>query len=223
MGTQVQIISRHPIVETFLSQLLSNDSELQSIFSHPNPSAPQCEEHLCILDAWSVQDQLNELRRLWRMRFERAKFLALVSAQDSDNDHMLRLLYAGMDGVVKVEAQWQEELLVATRAILLEDKLWFPPQVIAEYVKTTNSLLEKQMQPDLALTPRENQVLQFIMRRLSNKEIGVTLGISERTTKFHVSNILTKMRVQTRRTLFQANEANLVRTAPHFDKILVAP
>jgi DNA-binding NarL/FixJ family response regulator len=43
------------------------------------------------------------------------------------------------------------------------------------------------------LTPREREVLQLIAEGRSNKEIGSHLRISERTAKFHVTAILTKL------------------------------
>ena len=53
----------------------------------------------------------------------------------------------------------------------------------------------------LALTPREREVMEFLLRRLSNKEIAEILGISERTVKFHVGNILNKLHVNSRQEL----------------------
>lgn len=43
------------------------------------------------------------------------------------------------------------------------------------------------------LTDRERQVLELIADGRSNKEIGTRLHISERTAKFHVTAILTKL------------------------------
>jgi DNA-binding NarL/FixJ family response regulator len=39
------------------------------------------------------------------------------------------------------------------------------------------------------------------MRRLTNKEISLALGISERTVKFHVSNVLGKLQLENRQGL----------------------
>ncbi|HSG45066.1 MAG TPA: response regulator transcription factor [Anaerolineales bacterium] len=48
------------------------------------------------------------------------------------------------------------------------------------------------------LTDRETEVLGLLSRGLANKQIAVTLGISEHTVKFHVSSIYTKFNVTNR-------------------------
>ena len=49
-----------------------------------------------------------------------------------------------------------------------------------------------------ALTRREREVLAEIAKGRSNREIARALGVSEKTTKAHVSNILRKLNVQDR-------------------------
>jgi len=48
------------------------------------------------------------------------------------------------------------------------------------------------------LSPREHEVLGCLLENLSNKEIAKRLNISERTAKFHVSNLLAKFEVSRR-------------------------
>jgi DNA-binding NarL/FixJ family response regulator len=48
------------------------------------------------------------------------------------------------------------------------------------------------------LTPRERDVLDLASRGLSNRDIGVALGISEHTVKFHLAAIYGKLGVSTR-------------------------
>jgi DNA-binding NarL/FixJ family response regulator len=48
------------------------------------------------------------------------------------------------------------------------------------------------------LTPREKQVLQKISEELTNRQIALSLCISENTVKAHVSRILKKLHLQTR-------------------------
>jgi len=51
------------------------------------------------------------------------------------------------------------------------------------------------------LTGREREVLDGLLQNLLNKEIAKKLRISERTAKFHVSNLLAKFGVQRRADL----------------------
>jgi DNA-binding NarL/FixJ family response regulator len=51
------------------------------------------------------------------------------------------------------------------------------------------------------LSRREQEVLNSLLENLANKEIGNKLNISERTVKFHVSNLLSKFGVRRRADL----------------------
>lgn len=48
------------------------------------------------------------------------------------------------------------------------------------------------------LSPRELETLEFLRRGLSNKDIGVAMGVSENTAKAHVKSILQKLEVADR-------------------------
>jgi len=48
------------------------------------------------------------------------------------------------------------------------------------------------------LTDRESEVLDLLAEGMANKQIAVTLGISEHTVKFHVSSIYSKLNVTNR-------------------------
>jgi DNA-binding NarL/FixJ family response regulator len=55
-----------------------------------------------------------------------------------------------------------------------------------------------ESQPAMRLTAREREVLRLVAEGLSDKEIGVALGLSEHTAHRHVANILTKLDVPSR-------------------------
>ena len=57
-------------------------------------------------------------------------------------------------------------------------------------------LVERAGKP--TLTPREIQVLELVRRGLRNREIAVSLAISEETVQSHVKSILAKLDVQDR-------------------------
>lgn len=51
-------------------------------------------------------------------------------------------------------------------------------------------------------------MLQLLFRHLTNKEIARQLNISERTAKYHVSNVLSKLRLENRRNLLASAFVN---------------
>lgn len=59
-------------------------------------------------------------------------------------------------------------------------------------------LVEYREQMITSLSPREHQVLHEIGRGLTNREIGVRLGITEKTVKNTVTVVLAKLGLQRR-------------------------
>jgi DNA-binding NarL/FixJ family response regulator len=64
------------------------------------------------------------------------------------------------------------------------------------------------------LTRREEEVLQGILRSLSNKEIANELNLSERTVKFHVSSLLAKHKVRSRMELMREASQHPMKSLP---------
>src|SRR5215469_16413219 len=58
-------------------------------------------------------------------------------------------------------------------------------------------------QSELDLSRRQTEVLKGLNEGLANKEIANKLNISERTVKFHVSNLFTKFKVDSRTQLMR--------------------
>ncbi|GGA77990.1 DNA-binding response regulator [Nitratireductor aestuarii] len=60
--------------------------------------------------------------------------------------------------------------------------------------------LGKASKPDplATLTPQERRILQMVATGLGNREIGVHLGVGEKTVKFHVTNLFRKLNVRNR-------------------------
>ena len=80
---------------------------------------------------------------------------------------------------------------------------WVPRAWLSRFVDTI--LESRRAVPAAAararLSRREQQVLDALLENLANKEIAARLGITERTVKFHVSNVLSKFDVRRRADL----------------------
>jgi non-specific serine/threonine protein kinase len=63
------------------------------------------------------------------------------------------------------------------------------------------------------LTRRERQIAEFISRGLTNKEIGGTIGLSQRTIDSHIENIRRKTAIPSKARLAAARLAAALRDA----------
>jgi DNA-binding NarL/FixJ family response regulator len=217
---RLYIVSRNPVASSLLSHVMESRlgpnwevGTSASLQSHA--TAQYVHPPLFVLDEPSLGSDLFNSMRLLRTWHPGARFLVLLAPERSGPDELLRLMLAGVEGALTVGNRWWEHLIDGCDAVL-KGSFWFPRDVIARYVKHTNLILDDQFARCRILTPREIQVLQLMLRRLSNKEIGSVLGISERTTRFHVSNIFAKLHVDGRTGLFSTvqflDPSNLLRS-----------
>lgn len=126
--------------------------------------------------------------------------IVVLTTYDGDED-IYRGLEAGARGYLLKDAT-AEELIEAIRLVHNGYKC-IPPAVA---IKLTERLSSTE------LTQRELQVLQLLAVGRRNQEISATLSISERTVKFHVNNIFTKLGVSDRtQAVIQALKRGLAR------------
>lgn len=80
-----------------------------------------------------------------------------------------------------------EGLIVGTPTLM---KPMFFPQLDSEGISSLDTQMKRLIEP---LTERETQVLQLLAQGLANKQIALSLRISEHTVKFHISAIYAKL------------------------------
>ena len=51
---------------------------------------------------------------------------------------------------------------------------------------------------NIILTPREKEIFNLLIKNQSTREIAQTLGISEKTVRNHISNVIQKLGVDSR-------------------------
>ena len=205
MAAQVQVLSSHPLLTWAVEKLFAHvkDFPVRNLpTAATEAQAMSCgnSPRLFLLDGCSLTTDLGRLAQRCRAQAPGSKILALLPPENSSEEEMLRLFFWGIDGFVVLHKTWQAELPHAVRSTL-EGRVWVPRAVMAAYAEQMRALLDTQLLPGHSLTAREAQVLQLLMRRLANKEISSALAISERTVKYHVSNILSKLQLEDRRSL----------------------
>ena len=90
------------------------------------------------------------------------------------------------------------------------------PDCVTGLAEKAQKLLEAghSAKSAVKLTRREEEVLQGILRSLSNKEIANELNLSERTVKFHVSSLLAKYKVHSRMELLREASQHSTQSLP---------
>jgi DNA-binding NarL/FixJ family response regulator len=115
--------------------------------------------------------------------------ILVLTTYDTDAD-ILRAIEAGATGYILKDAP-REELFRAVRSTA-EGQSYLSPSVATRLMGRMRSPTEE------SLSRREVEILGFVARGLSNKEIAGKLQISETTVKSHLLHIFAKLQVNDR-------------------------
>ena len=214
----IQVLASNPLAARYIVNVLSTRCKLGNLLASPPTSdfnfvQDGTSARLFILDTHLLPAELSKVIRNLSVYCPGSRLVAVLPERGYGDEDILRMLYLGLDGLVKVSEDLEQELASAVNTVL-DGAVWAPRRLLAEYVRQTNWLRSDQFLAQFSLTPRESQVLQFAIRRFSNKEIGGILGISERTVKFHMSNIFEKLQVNDRQSLPAVVGAMAVASSP---------
>ncbi|WP_106397014.1 response regulator transcription factor [Actinocorallia populi] len=132
----------------------------------------------------------------------------LVLSMSDDDDSVLAAIRAGARGYVLKGAR-RGEILRSLHAVA-EGEAIFGPVVAARLADYFGRMGRVPADPFPELTEREKEVLSLLARHLSNPQIAARLGLSAKTVRNHVSNVLAKLRVSDRaQAIIRAREAGL--------------
>lgn len=136
----------------------------------------------------------------------------IVVAEKFDQATAFPLLRLGAKGLLSF-AEASSQL---ARAVLevTGGGFWVPRNLLSRFVDETISSVRRPrgLVGPARLSRREKEVLEALLQNLSNKEIASKLIMSERTAKFHVSNLLAKYGVRRRADLILLTYTQLDRS-----------
>jgi two-component system response regulator DevR len=118
----------------------------------------------------------------------------------ADEEIVLESIDAGGDGYLLKEID-EENLVQAIRNVAAGRSILDPAVTrrVLERVKNTDTHLGTQSTNRLGtIAPQERRVLALVAEGKTNKEIGVALGLSDKTVKNYLSNIMEKLQVARR-------------------------
>jgi DNA-binding NarL/FixJ family response regulator len=185
----VRIFASHPVAQHGYAVVLAKNADIRLVSGN---------------GAFGVgvfdgdQPQLDQAVRLARLAVPAMRPLVVTEARDQDE--YLRWILKGFWAVVPY-SRYEQDLARAVRHVC-DGQIWFPPQVVIRWMQV-DAVLHLRAQAAV-LTDREREVVELLVRRLSNKEIAHVLRIAERTVKFHVGNVLAKLQIDSRQELAAA-------------------
>lgn len=158
-------------------------------------------------DVPSVYETVAALRGL------RRDARIILSSPSSSEDTMLRALSSGVRGYLD-EAAPPEVYKQAIR-VVYSGSMWMPRRVMAKFIEHVTATPSKStLEYSAHLSYREKQVLELLVIGRTNREIGVELGIQERSVKAHITRLMQKAGVANRTALSVHALNNLLINAP---------
>ena len=140
---------------------------------------------------------MNGVEATRRVLAERPETGVIVVTMYEDDDVVFAAMRAGAKGYI-LKGAGQEQLMRAVDAVAHGEAL-YNPRIAArllQFFQASRSSLPMNAFPDL--TDREREVLDLIARGTDNAGIARRLGISGKTARNHVSNVLGKLMVTDR-------------------------
>jgi len=198
------LFCRHPVAQEQFTRLLKrSDFDIvlcgELLLPEAGAEAFEADEPcLAIVDASDVMATLAFVRAL---RLEQRSVHLLVLLPKLDDSVTSPLLRLGVKGLLSYQ-QAPRELARAARQVDA-GMYWVPRELLTRFVESILPELRgcKSLDSAVDISRREREVLDLLLDNLSNKEIASKLFVSERTVKFHVSNLLSKFGVQRRADL----------------------
>jgi DNA-binding NarL/FixJ family response regulator len=187
----IHILCYHPLVSRIIERTLASSGHRVHPFSATQIQNLAEHEYILIIDAHSVERWLEMTLRYGFMK--KQPVILLIDSLGPQDE--IRILYLGVRGIVPI-ANLENELPPAVESVISK-RLWVPRNTLNEYIVQRDGSVD----PSPKFTSREQQIIVCLVEGFSNKEIGQMLGISLRTVKFHVTNILHKFNVKNRRCL----------------------
>ena len=203
---QVCLLSPHPLVLSEFERVLTssafriNSRHLESTLGPDLRHLQIPKATVYVVDAHVARPAAGAL--LSNILDNHGEARIIVVAEKFDAAESYSLLQMGAKGLLSYsEARDQ---LPRALPLVAAGGFWVPRSVLSGFV---DSILagshSRRLKADTAadLSRREQEVLNALLENLANKEIGGKLNISERTVKFHVSNLLNKFGVRRRADL----------------------
>ena len=197
MSIRLILVDDHPIVLGGLQQLLQRQPDFAVLAACPDADSAMSAMRrempdVLVLDLrMPGSDGLEFLRRLADAGMTCTSVLLTAAIEDAEVQEAVRL---GVSGLVMKDST--PDTLVECVRCVHGGGQWLDPEIVG---RAFRSALERETAArEMALTPREIEIVRMVAEGLRNRVIATRLSISEGTVKVHLHNIYDKLGVDGR-------------------------
>ncbi len=197
---RVFLLDDHEVVRRGLVALLEAAGDIEVVGESGSAQEaqrriPALRPDVAILDARLPDGSGIDVCREVRSADPEIKALILTSYQD--DEALFSAIMAGAAGYVLKQVRGTD-LLDAVRTVAQGQSLLDPAVTLKVLERIRNG--EKPSEPDqlASLTAQERRILELIAQGMTNRQIGETLFLAEKTVKNYVSSLLAKLGVERR-------------------------
>lgn len=198
MSIKVMLADDHVLMREGIRQLLEFDGSIEVIGEANDgieclKKLPEINPQVLLLDI--NMPKKNGIEVLKEIRDKNIEVKVLVLTVHDEIEYLLEAIDIGVDGYIMKDSE-STELKKAIDAII-NGETYIQPKLIPALNSKLITRDEDKSKIE-SLTSRELEVLVQVANGMFNKEIALSLDISERTVKNHVSNIFKKINVSDR-------------------------
>lgn len=195
---RILIVDDHAIVRKGLAGFIEARHDLELVAEAANGAeaiekAQQTQPDVIIMDL--VMPEMDGIAAIAEIKKAAPAARVLVLTSFSEDDQVFAAIQAGAQGYLLKDSS-PEELVRVIQQVHLGESFLHP--VVARRVIQQLSQKQGDQTALPLLTKREREILTYLAQGCSNQEIAQRAHISEKTARFHVSNILAKLNVETR-------------------------
>jgi len=195
---RILLVDDHALFRQGIKSLLVSNPELEVVGEAENGKEAVEKTRVLQPDVILMDIQMPvcdglEATALIRSEFPNVKIVMLTVSEEDEN--LFEAIKRGAQGFLSKKIQPQA-LFQTLRGVCQGEASI--PRLMAGKILQEFSRLQKSAPPVSPLSDRETEILRLVAEGLTNKEIGVSLSISDNTVKNHLHNILEKLHLHNR-------------------------
>jgi two-component system response regulator NreC len=209
MSIRILIADDHGVMRAGLQALLEDEADIEVVGQAGSGEetlhlAGKLVPDIVLLDIGLPGIDGIETTRRIRSTFPKIQVLILTVYEE---ESLLReAIKAGAAGYI-IKRAVQEELITAIQAVSRGD-MYIHPSVTRLLLKDLSPPVKARTGAIQLLTPRERELIGYIVRGFTNREIAGALFISVRTVEGHRASLMNKLGLKNRVELIEFAEKN---------------